>query len=111
MAMIAVGVIAFNFYGARNPDYACFSVQHDWGALGVDVNELGGREGDWWWWPVGLACSFPLVGGGLIWVGPDPVLSIVLLAGITGIASGLVGAIALTANRRRRTQERNKESV
>lgn len=101
LASVAAGVIAWNFFGASNPDYACYSMTYDWASLNIDVNSLADQHGRWSWWPTGLSCSYPLIGGGVIWVGPDPTLTIVLLAGISSVAAIVVGMTARAVLRRR----------
>ena len=81
-------ILLIDAYRHRNPGYSCTDVRPDTQALNIDTTFADTVEGSYELWPFGLTCQFPRIGGGMVTVGPDASLTVVLLC--------FLGAIAIT---------------
>jgi hypothetical protein len=105
-AAITGAILLIDSYRHRNPRYSCSDVSPDVEALGIDVTFADAVEGSYEMWPFGLTCQFPRIGGGIVTVGPDPLLTIVLVCFLGAVAvtvAGLVAAGVAWARRNSRT--------
>lgn len=106
-AAVTGAILLIDSYRHRNPRYSCADVQPDTQALNIDTTFMDGVEGSYEVWPFGLTCQFPRIGGGMVTVGPDPSLTIVLLCFLGAIAITVTGLVAAGIARARR-KGRNK---
>lgn len=106
-AAVTGAILLIDSYRHRDPGYSCTDATPDAQALNIDTTVVDGVRGSYEWWPFGLTCQFPRIGGGMVTVGPDPSLTIVLLVflGATAITiAGLVAVGIAQARRRRRNK-------
>lgn len=96
LAVLAALVLSVEMWRFRNPALSCIEAEItlDADALEIDTMVPGGRTGEWVWWPTGLECTYPRIGGGWVEVSPGPLLSLVFLAGIAGVGIAVGGAMA-----------------
>lgn len=87
-------VVLANAYVHRNADYSCHLAPRPFNAeaLGIDQS-VEQAYGFWSWWPTGLTCAYPRVGGGFVTAMPEPYIPIVFVAGLSGVAVGTVLAL------------------
>jgi hypothetical protein len=107
LAAFTGAILLIDAYRHRNPGYSCTDVQPDTRALSIDTTFADGVEGSYELWPLGLTCQFPRIGGGMVTVGPDPSLTIVLLCFLGAIAITVAGLVAVgVAEARRKSRSK-----
>jgi hypothetical protein len=91
---VLVIVLTVNWQRGLDADYLCQQLVQP---LPADVIGEGGR-GAWAWWPTGVTCSYSTEGGGRFVTGPDPALSVVLVAAaVTAVASITLVVVTVVA--------------
>ena len=106
-AAVTGAILLIDAYRHRDTGYSCTDVMPDTQALNIDTTVVDGVRGSYEWWPFGLTCQFPRIGGGTVTVGPDASLTIVLLCFLGAIAITVAGLVAASISRARR-KNRNK---
>lgn len=89
VSAVSAVVLAIDAWRHREISASCTAAKLDTAALGIDTGHPEGITESWQWWPTGLSCHFPQIGGGYVTVPPGPLLSIVFLTFVAGFVAGL----------------------